>query len=425
MRFIDIYDSGMSKRLLMVGIGMAGMPFLDSARRLGFAVHGVELPERKFGYVDRVCDFTDCRGLIDELWTEAANIAVKSSRPDGVLGFYEAHAVAAATVQERLGLPGPSLWAAIISRNKGLQRAIFAAEGISQPEYIVVDDIGDAREWAAARLPVFVKPLSLTGGAGVEHLASDEALEAAVRRRSGTGRLVVETELAGPEYSWVAVVVDGEVKISNISSTETSGPPYFIELVHRTPATVTTGDREAIDAIASRVLTAVGMRTGVFQLECRMTAAGPSVIEVAVRMPGDNMMDMLEWTYGISWFDLLVLAAMGHGLPELPAGPASYAAGYGPALTGGIVTEITGWDEIREHPLVAQADLVVAPGRVVPVSTSSMELAGEILMRAPTSGELEEVLDFVRRSLRIETAPADTSYQAKYTNAGAAVYPFF
>jgi phosphoribosylaminoimidazole carboxylase (NCAIR synthetase) len=409
----------------MVGIGIAGMPFVHSAKRLGYAVHGVELPQRKFGYVGHVSAFTECRGLIDELWVEAAETAVLGSRPDGVLAFNEPHVLAASFVQERLGLPGPSLRAAVVSRNKALQRAVFATANIPQPDYFVREDIRDARDWAAQHLPVFIKPLSLTGGAGVEHLADEEALDAAVERRSGTGKLLVEAEVTGPEYSWVAVVVDGQVKISNISSTETSGPPYFIELVHRTPAVIGEKDRQEIDAIASRVLAALGMRTGIVQLECRLTADGPAVIEAAVRMPGDGLMELLEWTYGVNWYELAVMTAMGHDLPELPAEPHRYAAGYDPPLTGGVVTEVKGFDEIREHPMVIGADLVVSPGDLVPTSTSSMEVGGEFLIGAATSDELEEVLAHVRSSLRIETTPAEMVYQAKYSSAGASVYPLF
>jgi hypothetical protein len=160
-------------------------------------------------------------------------------------------------------------------------------------------------------------------------------------------------------------------------------------------------------------------------VEVKMTAGGPSVIEAAVRMPGDGLMELLEVTWGVSWYDLMVLAAMGRDLPGLPAGPCSFAAGYDPPLTGGVVTEITGFDEIRDHPLVLSADLVVSPGNLVPTSRSSVEVAGEILMGAPTGGELEEILAHVRRSLRIQTVPSDLDYQAKYTSVGASIYPLF
>jgi biotin carboxylase len=415
----------MTETLLMVGIGMAGMPFVESARRLGVAVHGVELSERKWGYVDHVSAFTDCRGLIDELWVEAASTAVESARPDGVLAFNDPHMIAAALVQDQLGLPGPSLRAAVASRNKALQRALFAAAEVPQPEYVVAEDLRDARDWAAQRLPVLVKPLSLTGGAGVEQVADLRALDETVQRRSGTGKLLVETELGGPEYSWVAVVVDGTVKISNVSSTETSGAPHFVGLVHSTPAALSPEDRKEIDALALRVLDVLRMRTGVMHLECRMTANGPAVIEVAVRKPGNGLMEHLGLTYGVNWYELLVLAALGRDLGELPAAPRRYAATYRPPLTGGIVSDIKGFDEIRADPLVVDADLVVSPGKLVPTTTSAMELGGYVVMAADTRDQLEDVMARVRRCLQIVTAPSEQTYQAKFTSAGASVYPLF
>jgi hypothetical protein len=75
--------------------------------------------------------------------------------------------------------------------------------------------------------------------------------------------------------------------------------------------------------------------------------------------------------------------------------------------------------------MVISAELVVSPGNLVPTSSSSVEVAGEILMGTTTSEELEELLAHVRRSLRIETTPSDMAYEAKYTSAGASIYPLF
>jgi L-amino acid ligase C-terminal domain 2/ATP-grasp domain len=415
----------MGEVLLLVGIGVAGRPFLDSARRFGFGVHGVELPERRSGYVGRVSGFTGCRGLVDELWAEAAEGAVRDWRPDGVLAFNEPHVMGAALVQERLGVPGPGLRAAVVSRNKALQRAVFGAAGIGQPEFFVRDDVRDVGEWAARHLPVVVKPLSLTGGAGLEFVGDEAGLEEMIGRRTGTGKLLVESVVSGREFSWVAMVVDGEVVVSNVSSTETSGPPFFVELVHRTPAVLAPSDAELVGAAGVRVVAALGMRTGVVQVEVVLAEAGALVIEAAVRMPGDGLMELLEVTWGVSWYDLMVLAAMGREFPELPAGPGSFAAGWDPPLTGGVVTEITGFDEVRDRGGVFSADLVVSPGNLVPTSRSSVEVAGEILMQAPTSDELEELLAYARATLQIRTTPSDQAYQAKYTSIGASIYPLF
>lgn len=392
--------------LLMIGIGQAGTAFLESARRLGVAVHAVELPERKFAYVDHISDFTDCRGLVDELWAEAADAAVLVRRPDGVLAFNEPHVVGAALVQDELGLPGPGLRATMVSHNKALQRGRFAAAGIRQPDYLVVEDLRDAREWAAERLPVVVKPLSSSGSAGVEQVPDLAGLTAVIERRSGMGKLLVEVEVYGPEFSWEAFVIDGDVRFSNVTAKETSGAPQFVELAHRTAADLSAKDRGEVETMGERVLAAMSMQTGVVHLEYRMTPDGPSVMEIAVRMPGDGLMELLELTYGLNWYDLLVMAALGRKIPEFPRQPSRYAASYLPPTTGGTVTEIQGLDDVRAHPYVISADLAVSVGDLVPTTTSSLERAGRVLMAAPTQDELGATLSYVWRSLQIVTTPA-------------------
>lgn len=380
---------------------MAGMAFLKSARRLGVRIHAVELPERKHAYVADVGGFTDCRGLVDELWAEGAHFAAAECTPDGVLAFNEPHVIAAALVQDELGLPGPSLRAAVVSRNKALQRARFAAAGIGQPEYIVVDDLRSARDWAMERLPVVVKPLSSSGSAGVEQVADEEMLDAVIERRSGTGRLLVEKEVTGPEFSWEAMVVDGKVWCSNVTAKETTGPPQYVEVVQRSAALVEPELRRRIEDLGEQVLSVLSMRTGMVHLEFRVAPEGISVMEVAVRLPGDGVMELLELSYGENWYDLLVRAALGWELPKVPSEPRLFAASYLPPMTAGTVTRIDGLEEIRNHPLVVSADIFVSVGQRVPATTHSLERAGQVVMAAPTRDELEGVLSMVREKLQV------------------------
>lgn len=300
----------------------------------------------------------------------------------------------------------PTLAAAVVSRNKALQRSRFAAAGIRQPDYLVVDDLRDAWDWAAQRLPVVVKPLSSTGSAGVEQVADRQRLTEVTERRAGHGRLLVEAEVEGPEFSWEAVVVDGFIRFTNVTAKETTGPPQFVEVVHRAAADLPEQSRRAIDALGARVLAAISMRTGVVHLELRMTAHGPSVLEIAVRMPGDRLMELMEFTYGQNWYDLLVLAALDRELPELDREPSGYAASYLVPTAGGTVTEIRGVDEVRAHPCVVRADVMVAPGTQVPATTSSLERVGGVLLSAPTRDELEDALSYVRDTFEVVTTPA-------------------
>ena len=389
--------------LLLVGVGRMGRPYLAAARRLGAGVRAVEVPERAAPLADQLDGVTLCRGEPDELWAEAADAAARAARPDGVLAFSEPHVLAAALMQNELGLPGPSLRAAVLSRNKALQRARFATAGIGQPEYLVTDRLADARSWAAGRLPVIVKPLSSAGSNGVEHVPDLDTYSAVAARRDGEGRLLVERAVSGPEYSWEALVRDGQVWFANLTAKETTGPPNFVEVAHRTAADVDEGILSQADALGAAVVAALGMSTGLVHLEFRLSPDGPMVMEVAVRTPGDYLMDLLGLTYGVDWFELAVRAALGRPLPPPPAGPERYAASYLPVAPAGVVTAVSGLDEILAHPCVVSAGVSVAPGDLVAPARSSSQRVGQVVLAADDRKELDAALEDVRRTLVVAT----------------------
>ncbi len=168
--------------LLLVGVGFMGRPYAAAARRLGLRVRAVET-QHWTGAIAHLVDSVEPSlgqyGSLDELWAETVHAAVVKSRPTGIFGFTESHVLGAALAQDHFGLPGPSLQAAVISRNKALQRGRFAAHGIGQPAYRLTDDLASTAEWAATHFPVVVKPLSSAGSVGVELVAGADAFEAA------------------------------------------------------------------------------------------------------------------------------------------------------------------------------------------------------------------------------------------------------
>ena len=392
--------------LLLIGVGRMGRPYLAAARRLGLSVCAVELAERAAPIADQVDELVVCRGPSDEMWAEAAFAAAQRHRPDGVVAFSEPQVVAAALVADEFGLRSPSMRAATLSRNKGLQRARFAAHGIGQPEHVVVERLAEAEQWAEQRFPVVVKPLSSAGSAGVELVGHRAAFVAAAVRRDGEGRLLVERAVTGPEYSWEALVRDGRVFLSNTTAKETTGPPHFVELAHRMPAPLDDAAAAVADALGRDVVAAIGMRDGIVHLEFRLTADGPAVMEVAVRTPGDRLMELLGLAYGLDWFEAVVRLAMGLDLPAAPTRPLRHAAGYLPVAPAGTVVAVEGLDAVRAHPAVVTADVSVEPGQTVVPLRSSADRVGEVLLAASDGDELQDALAAVRRALHVRvTAP--------------------
>jgi biotin carboxylase len=391
------------KELLLVGVGLMGQPYLAAARRLGLRVHAIESSSRAAALTGQVDHVRLTRGESDECWAEAAAAAAAARPPDGVVAFSEAHVMAAALVADELSLPGPSLAAAVLSRNKALQRGRFAVAGIRQPEYVIASDLAEAADWANARFPVVIKPLSSSGSAGVELVPDSSGYADAVQRRSGESPLLVEAAVDGPEYSWEALVCHGAVWFSNITAKQTTGPPHFVEVGHRTAAPLSAATTKAIDDLGTAVLAALGMSSGIVHLEFRLAEAGPTLMEIAVRTPGDYLMDLLGFTYGIDWFEMVVRLAMSMSLPEPPRHPLTCAAACFPLAEPGVVTAIEGLDAVLVHPAVVRAGVLAAVGDVMEPVVSSVQRRAFVLLAADDPGELDKGLSFARRTLTIRT----------------------
>ncbi|RSS74768.1 ATP-grasp domain-containing protein [Streptomyces sp. WAC06614] len=384
-----------------------GRPYVDAAQRLGVRVRAVESEALlAHGPADPEVTYYPVANGLDESWQAGVTRAITERVPDGVLAFAEAHVLAGALAQERLGLPGPSLHAAVVSRNKALQRTGFGAYGVPQPGFVLAPGLAAARSWMLDRLPVVVKPLSLGGSEGVELVTDPAGVDEVVARRGGEGKILVEEAVRGPEYSWEALVHEGEVLFQNVTEKETTAPPYFVELSHRCGHRFTDPVVAAqVDALTAGVLRGLGMRTGLVHLEFRVGVEGPVLMEVAVRTPGDYLAEAVGLTWGFDLHEAVVRLALGLPLREaLPAEPVAYAATYFPTCAPGTLTAVRGVEEVSLHPSVVRVRLRKGPGDTVGRLTSSSQRLGHVLVRAGSPEEREETLKFVADRLRFEVA---------------------
>lgn len=385
--------------LLLVGAGALGMGwgYLTAARAAGIRTTLVETPAVGELLADRVDAVHHTTGTTDEQWAEAAYAAARHDRPDGVVAFSESHVTAAALVQDRWGLPGPGLHAATVSRNKALQRACFA--GLPQPSWAVTDSLAGH----APTLPAVIKPLSSTGSHGVELVADEAAYRAAAAVRSG--RLLVESVATGPEYSWEGLVQDGKILFGNVTAKETTGPPYFIETAHRPGHVFGDGTDGRVAALAQDVTSALDMRSGLVHLEFKIGPTGPVIMEVAVRTPGDFLMDVVSRTHGFDLFASVVALSLGRA-PDLTSTGRRWAASWFPIATPGRVVGINGLDRVRAVPGVARAVVHHAVGDLVAPARSSVQRAGYVLVDAASPEEREQALRSAREYLDVVTEPA-------------------
>ncbi|MFJ3928937.1 acetyl-CoA carboxylase biotin carboxylase subunit family protein [Streptomyces sp. NPDC090029] len=307
----------MNVDILLIGSGNMGRGYLEAARHLGLQVAVIETETRIGTIRSEFADVVTAHEVVDpaaaehdEAWVGPALTLARRTAPRGVLGFSETHVVASALVADELRLPGPGMYAAQASRNKALQRQLYGLAGVPQPSSRIVPALTLEPQPC---LPVVLKPFSGAGSHGVEQVPDETAWRDAVARTAGIGPLLIEDYATGDEYSWEALLLGGQVLFTNLTAKTTTGPPHFVELLHR-PVIGEAGHclRDQADQLGARVVSALRARDGMVHLEFRRASDGSvAVMETAVRTPGDYLMDVVSQAHGVDLYAACLLIALG------------------------------------------------------------------------------------------------------------------
>lgn len=396
-------------KLLMVGCGWMGRPYLGRAHARGLDVMVLDTAaalswdetKAALGPGDRGYPVT---ATDDEGWLAAASAALSDDTVVGVLGFSEPHVVAAAILADELRLPGPGVRAAVVSRNKLMQRETFGRAGLAQPAFAHARSTEEAETFAEGRYPVVLKPLSSMGSIGVQLASDKETLRAWAGEHSSPDGFLVEEFMEGPEFSVEALVVDGERVFESVTAKTTTTAPYRVELAHHVPAEVSVEEREAVSELLGGVLDAIGMGTGLVHFEVILRPSGPHIVEIATRTPGDYLLDVIEAATDVDLYDAAIAAACGIPL-DLPQGvgarPPRSASVWFPTPPAGTVGAVEGVDQVAKLPGVVKIEIDVAAGDEVHQLRSSMDRVGMVVYQAADRQGLDAVLGQVRDELHI------------------------
>jgi biotin carboxylase len=392
----------MTHHLMLVGVGYMGSGYVTAAERLGVDVTMVETAAHVQRLGDHVTNTFVTDGLSEDSWKEAAlAAALQHGRPSGVVAFSEYQVMAAAAVQDLYGLSGPSDTAAAFSRDKRLQRETFAAHHLAQPEFRIVDGSGGLRSWVRERLPVIVKPTGKSGSEGVRVIESLDEFDDA-RESAHDDTYLVETLASGDEFSWEALVRNGEVLFENYTAKETTGPPSFVEVGHRAGQTFDESTLQRLTRLTRGVLAAISMGTGIVHLEFRTGTGGDSIMEVAVRTPGDRLMEVVGGTWGIDMFESVIRLALGMPLPAIPDSPIEFHGSWLPNSGPGVIESIEGIDRLHANPYVRNVQILANVGDEVRPLSSSGERLGCVLFAAPSHDELDDGIADARGAFSVK-----------------------
>ncbi len=321
--------------------------------------------------------------LLANLDCEVAPVGPDLPTVDGVVTFSQRCLMTTAEVADAQKLPGHSLATALALTDKVTQRAVLETIEpvpscpVTRPEHLeaALDRVG---------LPAVLKPAQGEGSAFTVRIDSPaQARHAAhtVWADTPDRPLVVEAFLGGcppgPIGDYVSVEVasvDGVHHVIAVTGKFPLSVP-FRERGQFWPAALPTPELAAVRALADRVLTALGVTTGLAHIEVKLTPTGPRLIEVNGRL-GGYVQELAQRAAGL---DLIALAGrIALGLPVRP--PAvevdrvHYQRLFLPPAYATQVEAVDGVGAVRQLPYAHSYRVMIAPGAALADDRSTQPL---------------------------------------------------
>lgn len=352
-------------------------------------------------------------GMDAALLTRAVTELARQVGPvDRLLGILEQLQEPLAEVREQLHVRGMDAATARNFRDKARMKDLFAAHDIPCARHRLCPSVAEAV--AFGRLvgyPLVGKPPAGAGAKATSRLANEAELRTFVAssRPAPDRPVLLEEFVQGREFSFDSATLHGQHMFHNVSCYQ----PTPLEVMENPwiqwcvvlPRDLTHPEFAAIHRVGPRVLSTLGMWTGMSHLEWFRRADGSIAIgEVAARPPGAQFMSLMSWVCDVDMYrafaQLMVFETFTPPVRKFSAG-AAYLRGQAPeGRSDARVRAVHGLGEVR----AALGDLVVEARlpRIGAVPSTSYEGDGFVVVRHPDPEVVDQALQRVVRTLQVE-----------------------
>jgi biotin carboxylase len=385
--------------VLFVGAGRHQRRAILQARERGLTVVAVDRNPAAPGL--RVADV---REVVDFVDVDAVEDVARRHAVDGVLTVSADRAVpVVAAVAERLGLPSIGSSVAHRLTHKIAMRRVLAEEGLPQPAFAAVRNLAEGRAAIeSVGLPAVLKPVDSGGQRGVFRIDSPGDLEShlhAVLAESPGQEAIYERYVDGTEMNGIVIVRGGDARLVTLSDRlRPPGIGFGVGWIHVYPASIHSDQLERAEWAAERSVVALGLRDGIaFPQLIASPDGGVAVVEVAARIPGGQMADLVRHAVGVDLVDVALRFALGEAVPDeiaLPRFSQPLAIRFltaqpGPLPTG-TVTRIGSLDAVLASQGVVQAETYLIEGETIRPVRLDGDRRGYVIATADTSFEALE-----------------------------------
>ncbi len=333
--------------------------------------------------------------------------------PDAVLAVDDHGLELAALLRERLGLPGNTVAAVRLTRDKLAFRHLLQKHGFACPEFQHLADDADVKTVARSiNYPVVVKARRLSSSRGVVRADNAQELIAAVKwvrtiqaradRESGALGVIVERFIPGQEYALEGLLNAGELTVLALfDKPDPLDGPYFEETIYVTPSRLSESMQALIAEQVNRACHLAGIHTGPVHAEMRINEQGVWLLEVAARSIGGLCGRMLNHALGMSLEELVLRHALGESLPKVATSKAS-AVMMIPIPKRGIYQGVRNLASAQNVLHITDIHIAAEPGALLLPAPEGASYLGFIFAQADTPQAADYAVREAQRILEFE-----------------------
>ena len=399
---------GTQKRLMLLGGLRYLLPVIQAAHEQGYYVITADyLPDNiAHKYSDEYCNVS----IVDK---DAVLKEAQRLRIDGIMSFAcDPGVVAASYVQNKMGLPSFGPFESVeILQNKDKFRGFLTENGFNVPRARGYDSIEAAIKDSNWYLwPMIVKPTDAAGSKGVTRVDRMADLRSALEyamKHSISGRIIVEEfiEKEGCSSDSDSLSIDGKLVFTSFCAQrfDTNATNPYTPAAYSWPSTFTTEQEHYLTSEIQRLITLLGLKTVLYNIETRIGTNGkPYIMELTPRAGGNRLSEMLRYATGVDMITAITRAVVGDSIEHIEQKP--YNGHWAEIILhsdkcGQFQELIIGKAEYQSY--VVETDLWVSCGDKVESFEGANNAIGTLVMKFPTAEELEYAITHQKEWLKI------------------------
>jgi biotin carboxylase len=403
------------KTILIISGGIEAAGAAKRAKEMGHnvVVSDIDPNAPGFAFADSVL-IADVYGPA-ETAAAAERYSRKIRKIDGVLCVAADAPITAATVAQRLRLPGLPVHVAELACDKLAMKKCFRSAGVAIPWFSEVRTPHELQQIAITQgRDLVIKPVDSRGSRGVQRVAQIEDLTKAfmlARSHSPGERVMVEQYLSGPQVSTESIVIGGRCFTPGFSDRNYEYleryAPFFIENGGDLPSHLPEETQAKVRDLVGRAASAMGISDGTVKGDIVVHNGEPYMIELAARLSGGFFCTReIPLNTGVDFIGAAIKQALGEPVDEAELKPKHST----PVVQRyafpqpGTVKSVSGGDEAGKIPGIAEVVITARPGDVIPPAGDKRPSGAMVLASGASRDAALKAANDALALIRIETA---------------------